>query len=389
MKRVYLDYAATTPLDPLVLEVMKPYFSKKYGNAASIHTFGQEAAEAVERARDVILKKLNASSKEYQLVFTSGGTESNNLAIKGVAFAGLSNQRKKHIVISAIEHDCIIKSSTWLQKIGFDVTVFPVDKEGFVDPTEIGKAIKDNTVLVSVMHANNEIGTIEPIEEILEICKEKGVYFHSDACQSFTKVPIDLKRNPVDLLTINAHKIYGPKGIGALVVRKDVKIDALLHGGGQEAGLRSGTLNVPGIVGFGKAVELVTKSDISCMKKIRDYLVKQVLGTIDDVVLNGPSVESGKRLCNNANFTFKYIEGEALVLMLDAAGVAVSTGSACSSKSLEPSHVLLAIGKSPEEAHGSLRITVGKQTSKADIDYTVEVLKKAVAKLRRISPLGK
>jgi len=384
MKRIYLDHAATTPLDRSVLSAMRPFFHTKYGNAASIHKFGQEAAEAVEKARISILSKLNAKSDDYQVIFTSGGTESNNFAIKGVAFAAKERSKKNHIIVSAIEHDCILNCSRWLERNGFEVTILPVNEEGFVDPQDVAKAIKKQTLLVSIMHANNEIGTIEPIEEIAKICLENEVYFHSDACQSFTKVPIDLSKNPLDLLTINAHKIYGPKGIGALVIKNGVKIEPLLHGGGQEYGLRSGTLNVPGIVGFGEAAKVIKPSHIKRMKKLRDYLIEGVINSIEDVFLNGPK---NHRLCNNANFTFKYVEGESIVLMLNAKGIAVSTGSACSSRSLEPSHVLVAIGRSYEDAHGSIRITLGKDTSKEEIDCTIESLKEVVSKLREISPI--
>lgn len=381
MRRIYLDHAATTPVAKEVLEAMQPFFSQKFGNASSVHTLGREAREAIEKSREIIEKKLNA--KDHRVIFTSGGTESNNFAIKGIGFA--NREKGKHIITTKIEHDCVLNSCKWLEKQGFEITYLPVDKEGFVNPDDVEKAIRKDTILVSVMHANNEIGTIEPIEEIGKICSEHDVYFHTDACQSFTKVPIDLEKQNIDLITINAHKIYGPKGIGALVIRKGIKIDPLLHGGGHEFGFRSGTENVPGIVGFAKAVEIAKERDVEHMTKLRDMLIEGAL-EIEDSRLNGPRK---KRLCNNTNFSFKFIEGESLVLHLDAKGICASTGSACSSHSLEPSHVLLAIGLTPEEAHGSIRMTVGRENTEEEIKYTLEVLEEAVNKLREISPFGR
>ena len=329
-----------------------------------------------------ISKKLNA--KEHKIVFTSGGTEANNLALKGIAFA--NKEKGKHIIATKIEHDCVLNACKWLEKNGFEVTYLDVDKEGFVDLDELSNAIRPDTILVSIMHANNEIGTIADLKEIGKICREKGVYFHSDACQSFCKVPIDLKNIPVDLLTINAHKIYGPKGVGALVIKEGVKIDPLLHGGGHELGLRSGTENVPGIVGFAKAIDVIKERDVEHMKKLRDKLIEG-FSSIEESWLNGPKGE--KRLCNNVNFTFRFIEGESLLLYLDSKGVAVSTGSACSTRSLEPSHVLKAIGLNPADAHGSLRFSVGKDNTEEEMDYVIEAVKEGVESLRKISPLGK
>ena len=381
MKRIYLDHAATTPIAKEVMKAMQPFFDKSFGNASSVHTLGREAREAIDDSREIIGKKLNA--KNHTVIFTSGGTESNNFAIKGVAFA--NRKKGKHIITSKIEHECVLNSCRWLEKQGFEVTYLPVDKEGFVNLNELEKAIRKDTILVSIIHANNEIGTIEPIEEIGKICSKHEVYFHTDACQSFTKVPINLKKQNIDLLTINAHKIYGPKGIGALVIRDGVKIDPLLHGGGHEFGFRSGTENVPGIIGFAKAVEIAKEKDVEHMRKLRDILIKGAL-EIENSRLNGPRE---RRLCNNANFSFKYIEGESLVLYLDMKGIEASTGSACSSRSLEPSHVLLAIGLTPEDAHGSIRMSVGRENTKDEMKYTLEVLKESVEILRKISPFGK
>jgi len=381
MKKIYLDHAATTPIAKEVMEAMQLYFGQKFGNASSVHALGREAREAIDDSREIIARKLNA--KNHTVIFTSGGTESNNFTIKGVAFA--NRKKGKHIITSKIEHECVLNSCRWLEKQGFEITYLPVDKEGFVDLDELEKAIRKDTILVSIIHANNEIGTIEPIEEIGKICSEHGIYFHTDACQSFTKVPINLKKQKIDLLTINAHKIYGPKGIGALVIRGGVKIDPLLHGGGHEFGFRSGTENVPGIVGFAKAVEIAKEKDVEHMKKLRDILIKGAF-EIEDSRLNG---SRERRLCNNANFSFKYVEGESLVLHLDMKGIEASTGSACSSRSLEPSHVLLNIGLTPEDAHGSIRLSVGRENTKDEMKYTIEVLKESVDILRKISPFGK
>ncbi|RLE44151.1 cysteine desulfurase NifS [Candidatus Woesearchaeota archaeon] len=382
MKKIYLDNAATTPIAKEVLEAMMPYFSEKFGNASSLHSFGREARDAVENSREKISKKLNA--KEHKVIFTSGGTEANNLALKGVAFA--NKERGKHIITTKIEHDCVLNACKWLEKNGFEVTYLNVDKEGFIDLNELENAIRDDTIIVSIMHANNEIGTIADLKAIGEICRAKGVYFHSDACQSFCKVPIDLKQLPVDLLTINAHKIYGPKGVGALVIGEGVKIDPLLHGGGHELGLRSGTENVPGIVGFAKAIDVIKETDVEHMKRLRDMLIEG-FSAIEESWLNGP--KGDKRLCNNANFTFRFIEGESLLLYLDSNGIAASTGSACSTRAIEPSHVLTAIGLSPADARSSLRFSVGKDNTEEEIKYVIDAVKEGVENLRRISPLAK
>jgi cysteine desulfurase len=376
--RVYLDNAASTKVDAEVAKAMAPYFTEKYGNASSLHQLGVEAKEALESSREAIAKKLKCSPDE--IIFTSGGTESNNLALKGTAFA--NREKGNHIITSKIEHECILKSCEWLEKQGFKVTYLDVDEEGFVNPKDVAENIGKETILVSIIHANNEIGTIEPIEEISKICREKGVYFHTDACQSFTKVPLDTRN--FDLVTINSHKIHGPKGVGALYIRKGTKIDSMMHGGGHEFNMRSGTENVAGIVGFAKAVEIAKEEHVKRMATLRDMLIDGILSSIGDVRLNGPRK---KRLCNNVNMAFSFIEGESLMAYLDGEGIMVSTGSACSSKSLEPSHVLMAIGLKPEIAHGSLRMSLSKYTTKEEIEYTIGRLGAVVKKLRDISPL--
>lgn len=379
MKEIYLDNAAATPAAEEVIEAMMPYFNEKYGNASSLHSYGKEAKEALEKSREKIADKLNA--EPYEIIFTSGGTESNNFALKGVAAA--NKKKGKHIITTKIEHPCILNSCKWLEKEGFEVTYLGVDEFGLVDISDIENSIRKDTILISIIHGNNEIGTIQNINEIGKICSEKEVYFHTDACQSFTKVPIDAGKDNIDLITINSHKIYGPKGVGALYIKEGTKIDSLIHGGGHEHGRRSGTENVSGIVGFAKASEITTLEDIENMKKLRDYLIKRIINEIPNSKLNG---HPEKRLCNNANFTFKFIEGESMLMLLDMVGIAVSTGSACSSGSLEPSHVLSAIGLPPEDAHGSLRITLGKYNTPEEMDYTIANLKKIVERLRELSP---
>jgi len=381
--KTYLDYAATTPVDPRVLKAMLPYFTEKFGNSISLHSFGQEAKKALEKNRLIMAKALNAKDKN-EIIFTSSATESNNLAIKGIAFA---NQNKgKHIIISSIEHSCVLNSAQWLEKQGFKVTKVKVDKYGLIDPKEIEKAIRKDTILVSIIHANNEIGTIEPIEEIGKICEKKKVYFHTDAVQSFAKVPIDVQKMKIDLLTASSHKLYGPKGAALLYIKKGTKIEPLIHGGGHEFGLRSSTVNIPAIVGFGKAVEICEKEMKKESKrqiKLRDKLINGVLKKIPDSYLNG---HPKKRLPNNTNFWFAYVEGESIIMDLNSYGIAASTGSACSSEKLEPSHVLLACGLRPEQAHGSLRLTMGRWTKEQDINYLLKILPKTIKKLRELSP---
>ncbi len=380
VKRIYMDHAATTPLDKNVLEAMRPFFFKKYGNASSLHDFGQEARDALEESRAAIAKNLGCDSNE--IIFTSGGTESDNMAIKGAAFS----KKKGHIITSRIEHHAVLHTCQWLEKQGFEVTYLPVDNYGLVSLEEFESAIRKDTILATIMHANNEIGTIEPIEEIGKICNEHDVCFHTDAVQTFGKIPIDTKN--INMLSVSAHKIYGPKGVGALMLKRGTKIEPLMHGGGHESGKRPGTENVAGAVGMAKAAEIAykdMKKESARLSQLRDRLIKGIL-KIGNSHLNG---HPKKRLSNNANVWFKFIEGESLILRLNDKGIAASTGSACSSKSLEPSHVLLAIGLKHEEAHGSLRLTLGKQNTKADIGYVTKVLPGIISQLREISPFKK
>ena len=378
---IYLDNAATTPVRKEVLEEMTPYFSKKYGNASSPHSLGREANKALQEARVRVADVINAMPEE--IYFTSGGSEADNLAIKGIAFA--NKDKGNHIIVSSIEHDAVLNTCKFLAGNGFEVTYLPVDKYGFVNCEDVERAVTKKTILISVMHANNEIGTIEPIANIGSLAQEKGVYFHTDAVQSFGKIPIDVEKMGIDLLSTSSHKVYGPKGVGALYVKKGIEIQPLIHGGGHENGLRSGTENVAGIAGFGKAAELAENEravEAGREIKLRDKLIKGAL-KIKNSYLNGhPTI----RLPNNANFSFKFIEGEGLILDLDSYGIAASTGSACSSKTLEPSHVLLAIGLRHEEAHGSLRLTLGRETTDKDINYVLKTLPKSVERLRKISP---
>jgi len=381
MKKVYLDYAATTPTDKRVVKSMETFLSEKFGNTMSLHSFGQEAKLALEQSRQALADLINANSNE--IIFTGSATESNNLALKGIALA--NKGKGKHIIISSIEHACIMESAKWLKSQGFEITKLPVDKYGLVNPEDVRKTITDKTILVSIIHASNEIGTLQPIAEIGKICKEKGVYFHTDAAQSFGKVPIDVKKMNIDLLTASSHKMYGPKGVALLYVRDGVKIEPILHGGGQENGLRSSTVNVPAIVGFAKAAELCKaemKKELARQTKLREKLIKNIL-KIKGSYLNG---HPKKRLANNVNVRFDFIEGESLIIQLDLHGIACSTGSACSSMKLEPSYVLLATGLRPEQAHGSLRISLGRFTSEKDINYLLKVLPEIVKKLRSMSP---
>lgn len=382
MKKVYLDNGATTMVDPKVVQAMMPYFSEKFGNASSVHSLGQEAKMALEESREIIARSIKAKTNE--IIFTSGGTESNNLALKGIAFS--NKDKGKHIITTKIEHDCIQNACKWLETQGFDVTYLNVDGEGFVNPEDLERSIRKDTILVSVIHGNNEIGTIQNLEALGKICRKNNVLLHTDACQSYTKVPIDVKKQNLDLVTINSHKIHGPKGVGALYIRSGIKITPLAHGGGHEFKLRSGTENISGIVGFAKAVQLASKGKhIKYMTKLRDQLIEGLLKKIPDTSLNGPS--GNKRLCNNVNMLFRFIEGESIGGYLDVKGVCTSTGSACSSKSLEPSHVLMAIGRKHEEANGSLRMTLSRFTTKEEIDYIISILPGIVEKLRKISPL--
>jgi len=392
-----MDHSATTHVDKEVLEEMLPFFIKKFGNPSSLHAFGRETHEAIELARSRVAKSLGA--KEEEIYFTSGGTEADNLALKGLAFKYLNEENKKtkrgkkkkigHIITSSIEHPAILNVCKYLETLGIEVTYLPVDNFGLVDLEKLENSIREDTFLISIMTANNEIGTIQPIEEIGKIAKKNNIKFHTDAVQAFGKVNLDMSKLNVDLLSISGHKIYGPKGVGALYVRKGVELLPILHGGGHEHGIRSGTENVPGIVGLGKACELAQlrmDEDNTKLVKMRDALIKGVLEGVENSHLNGHPT---KRLPNNAHFRFDYIEGEGLILNLDLLGIAASTGSACSQKALKPSHVLTAIGLKHEEAHGSLRLTLGRENTMDEVQYVIDGIKKSVNKLRLFSPLSK
>ncbi len=384
MKRKYLDYAATTPTHPDVVTAMMPFFSEAFGNPSSIYSYGQEARTEVIAARASVASLIGA--QEEEIVFTSGGTEADNAAIKGVVFA--RDRGSSHIITTAIEHHAVLESCTFLQRQGIKVTVLPVDGQGIVNPDDVRKAITPDTVLVSVMHANNEVGSIQPIAEIGRIAREAGVSFHTDAVQTVGHVPVSVDELGVDLLSMSAHKLYGPKGVGALYVRRGTKLSPLIHGGGQERNRRAGTENVPGIVGFGKATELAVVEgapEAERLTQLRNTLIGGLLDRISDARLNGHPTS---RLPNNVNMSFDFVEGESLLLHLDMEGICASTGSACSSGSLEPSHVLLALGLSHQLAHGSLRFSLGKWTMHEDIDRVLEVLPGIVTRLRAMSPLG-
>jgi len=371
--RVYFDNGATTRVDLLVVKAMLPYFSEFYGNASSLHSMGIKAGEAVDEARKVIAEKLGAQPQE--VIFTSGGTESDNLAIKGVAL----NKGEGHIITSKIEHPAVLRTCESLEQQGFKVTYLSVDSEGLISLDELERGFRPDTILVSIMHANNEVGSIQPIREIHELCKKRGILFHTDAVQSFTKTP--LKASDADLISLSAHKIHGPKGIGALYIKEGVKLTKLIEGGGHEFKKRAGTENVPGIVGFAKAVELA--GDTKGMEKLRDYIIKE-LTKIPQTRVNG---SLSKRLCNNINITFDRVEGESLLLHLDSKGISVSTGSACSSKDLKPSHVLTAMGLRSEQSHGTIRVTLSKFSTKEQANYLINNLRLIINNLRSMSPL--
>ena len=378
MKQIYLDNAATTKPDEKVVDVMLPYFKEKFGNPSSSHEVGQEAKNALAKSRKIIANSIGA--KTHEIIFTSGGTEANNFALKGLFFQNYPE--KDHIITTKIEHDCILKTCQWLEKQGAKVTYLDVDEEGFIDLENLKEEINDKTILVSVIQGNNEIGTIQDLESIGKICKEKDVLFHTDACQSFTKVDLNVKKQNLHLVTLNAHKIHGPKGIGALYIKDGIKITPITHGGGQEKGFRSGTENVPGIVGFAKSVDIASQKDVKKMIELRDYLIDELL-KIEDVKLNGPS----ERLCNNINVSFNNVEGEAIGGYLENEGIFTSTGSACMSNTLKSSHVLKALGLTPLQANSSLRISISKYTTKEELDYFLEKIRNIIIKLRRISPL--
>jgi cysteine desulfurase len=383
VKEIYLDYAATTPMDKEVLLEMLPYYSEIYGNPGSFHYKGLEASDAIEQAREKVAKIFNCNSKE--IVFTSGGTESINFALKGIAFA--NKEKGNHIITSAIEHHAVLHTCDFLRSQGFEVTFLPVDKYGFVSPDALRESIKPETILVSIMYANNEIGTIQNISELASIAKEKSLPFHTDACQAAGFLDLDVEKLGVDLLSLNGSKIYGPKGTGLLYIRSGIEIEPLIHGGGQENGFRSGTENVPGIIGFAKALELAQRNkeyESARLIQLRDALISGLL-KLPKARLNGPM---NKRLPNNVNISFLDIEGESLILMLNEQGVFASTGSACASKNLETSHVLRAIGLPYEASHGSLRFTLGKNTTMDDLNYVLRVLPDIVAQIKKLSPLN-
>lgn len=383
MKKVYLDYAATTPTDPEVIAAMAPYFFEKFGNASSLHAYGQEAKKALEDSRQSLADFIGAQPEE--IVFTSGGTESDNAALLGVAYA--LEKKGNHIITSVIEHHAVSEPAKFLEKKGFQVTYLGVDKDGLVSADDLKKAITDKTILISVMHANNEIGTLQPIAQLGRLAKEKGIYFHTDAVQTVGHIPVNVDALNLDLLSLSAHKFYGPKGVGALYIRKGTRLETFMRGGDQERGRRASTHNVTGIVGLACAIRLCEnkmESEIKFQSALRDRLIKEIPEKIPEVRLNG---HPRQRLPNSVNFSIKYIEGESILLSLDMLGIACSTGSACTSSSLEPSHVLLAIGLDHETAHGSLRITLGRWTKESDIDYLLEKLPLVVQKLRAMSPL--
>ena len=382
-KIIYLDNAATTRTKPEVVEAMLPYFTEKFGNPSSVYEFAGQNKAAVTQAREMIGKALNALTTD--IYFTAGGTEADNWALKATMEA--YKEKGNHLITTKIEHHAILHTCEYLEKLGCEITYLDVDENGLVDLEQLKESIRPTTVLISVMYANNEIGTVQPIKEIGKIAKEHGVLFHTDAVQAFGQIPIDVVEEHIDMLSASGHKLNGPKGIGFLYIRKGLKLRSMIHGGGQERKRRAGTENVPGIVGFGKAVELAMANMEAKQEKereLRDYLITRVLAEIPYTRLNGHRT---KRLPNNSNFSFQFIEGESLLIMLDMKGICASSGSACTSGSLDPSHVLLAIGLPHEIAHGSLRLTLSEETTKEELDYTIEQLKAIVSNLRNMSPL--
>ena len=387
MDKIYFDHAATTPTDEEVLTAMQPYFNNKFGNPSSIYTLAQDSARAISQARETVADFIGADS-EREIIFTSGGTEADNLAIKGAALA--RRDKGKHIITSAIEHHAVLHTCEYLEKnFDYDVTYLPVDEKGLVDPADVADAIREDTVLVTIMMANNEIGTIEPIAEIAEVIGDRDIYFHTDAVQAVGKIPVDVNQLGVDMLSLSAHKINGPKGVGALYVCGGTKLLPQQSGGAQERKRRAGTENVPGIVGLAKAIELaaekIENGVYDQVRQLRDKVITGIEEKIDQVVLNGPRQEN--RLPGNVNVCFRYIEGESILLNLDMIGIAASSGSACTSGSLDPSHVLLALGHSHEIAHGSLRVSLSHENTEEEVDYFLNKLPGIIQKLRDMSPL--
>jgi cysteine desulfurase len=383
MKRIYLDHNATTPVHPEVLEAMLPYFKDKFGNPSSIHGFGREAKVALEEAREKVAQLLGVSSSE--IFFTAGGTESDNLAVKGTAFA--NRNKGKHIITSRIEHHAILESCKFLEKEGFNVTYLPVDSKGVVYPEDLQKAVQNDIILVSIMYVNNEVGSIQPMEDISRIVKDKGIYLHTDAVQALGKIPIDVRKLNVDMLSMSGHKIYGPKGVGAIYIRKGVRITPWSHGGHHERSRRAGTENIPGIVGFAKAVELTLRElddQNRHLKNLTETFYRKLVETVPDVILNG---DLNSRAVNTLNLSFKGVEGESIILSLDLKGVAVTSGSACTSGTLEPSHVLSAMGIAPEIAQGAIRFSFGRGNTMEDVEYVASILPEIVNRLRSMSPL--
>ncbi len=388
-KLIYMDNSATSPVNPEVLECMLPYFNQEFGNASTLYTLGVEAKKAVDKARIQVAELINANPEE--ITFTSGGSESDNMIIKGIALKkkqeATEDNPKNHIITTTIEHPAVMETCKFLEKFGFEVTYLPVNSDGLISLDELENSIKDSTILITIMHSNNEVGTIQPTKEIGEIARKHNVLFHSDAVQSAGKIPVDVEEQNIDLLSISAHKINGPKGVGAVYIKKGISLEVLIHGGGQEKGLRSGTENVPGIVGLGKAAEIAKnklEEHMQHNKEIRDALIEKVTTEIKDAYVNG-SLE--KRLPNNVHFRFSGIEGESLILRLDQKGINGATGSACSTHDLKGSHVLAAIGIKPALSHGSLRLSIGPENSIDDVDYIVKSIGEVVSYLRELSPL--
>lgn len=384
MRTIYMDHSATTPVDPAVFDAIKPYYNDRYGNASSVYSLGQISRRAVEEAREQVASLLNADAQD--IIFTSGGTEADNHALIG--YMTSNTKRGNHIITSSIEHHAILETCAYLKKQGFEVTTLPVDEYGMVQPSALKEALRPSTIMVSIMHANNEVGTIQPIKELSALTHEAGAVFHTDAVQTAGKITIDVKDMGIDLLSASSHKLYGPKGVGCLYVKKGIRLSNYMHGGQQERKMRAGTENVPGIVGFGKAAELARlnmKEREIKLTKLGDRLMNGILTSIPDSIRTG---HPSKRVPGSVSVCFRYVEGESILLMLDSFGIMASSGSACTSGSLDPSHVLLAMGLPHEIAHGSLRLTLGKDNTEDDVDYVLQVLPKIIENLRNMSPLG-